>query len=123
MNDNISLNEFYSQFPSEMACRIYLQKVRWSDSIICPKCNSVARSYKYANGRLYKCAVCRNQFSVRVGTILEDSKLPLQKWLLAIHLATNLTNGISSLQLSKYLEITQKSAWFMLRRIRKALNL
>lgn len=120
--DMTNLIEFYNRFSDEQACRDYLEKARWGDEIICPKCGVVGEAYKYADGRLYKCGACRKQFTVRVGTIFEDSKLPLQKWFLAIYLATSLKKGISSIQLSKYLGITHKTAWFMLHRIRYAVE-
>ena len=115
-----NLIEFYSRFGDEQSCRDYLEKARWGEEITCPQCGVIGNSYKYNDGRLFKCGACRKQFTVRVGTIFEDSKLPLQKWFLAIYLATSLKKGISSIQLSKYLGITQKSAWFMLHRIRYA---
>lgn len=117
-----NLIEFYSRFGDEQACRDYLENARWGDEVTCPKCGVVGEAYKYSDGRLFKCGACRKQFTVRVGTIFEDSKLPLQKWFLAIYLATSLKKGISSIQLSKYLGITQKSAWFMLHRIRYAVE-
>lgn len=120
MSETLNLIDFYNQFNDEQACRDYLEKARWGDDITCPKCGVVGESYKYTDGKLFKCGACRKQFTVRVGSIFEDSKLPLQKWFLAIYLATSLKKGISSIQLSKYLGITQKSAWFMLHRIRYA---
>jgi transposase-like protein len=122
MSDAINLIEFYNKFANEQACRDYLEKARWGDTITCPKCGIVGESYKYTDGRLFKCGACRKQFTVRVGTIFEDSKLPLQKWFLAIYLATSLKKGISSMQLSKYLGITQKTAWYMLHRVRYAVE-
>lgn len=122
-----SIIDFYNKFSDEQACRDYLEKARWDDKIFCPHCGSY-KTYKFTNGRnagkLYKCGEkeCRKQFTVRVGTIFEDSKISLQKWFLAIYLATSLKKGISSVQLAKYLGITQKSAWFMLQRIRYAIE-
>lgn len=122
-NENYSnLIEFYNRFTDEQACRDYLEKARWGDEITCPQCGVVGEAYKYKDGRLFKCGACRKQFTVRVGTIFEDSKVPLQKWFLAIYLTTSLKKGISSIQLSKYLGITQKTAWFMLHRIRYAVE-
>jgi len=96
----------------------FLAKQRWGDEIICPKCGTVGiKAYKLASGRL-KCAECRSPFTVRMGSVFEDSKLPLQKWFFAIYLCTSLKKGVSSIQLSKYLGVTQKTAWFMLQRIR-----
>lgn len=122
MTDNINLIDFYNKFSTEQACRDYLEQARWDGEIICPKCGVVGESYRYKDGRLFKCGACRKQFTVRVGTIFEDSKIPLQKWFLAVYLATSLKKGVSSIQLSKYLGVTQKSSWFMLHRIRYALE-
>jgi transposase-like protein len=115
----INLVTFYQQFPDEQACRDYLQRARWGSSTVCPKCGTTdAKIYRLNGGRLLKCATCRQPFSVRVGTIFEDSPIPLQSWFLAVYLCTSLKKGISSVQLAKYLGITQKSAWHMLHRIR-----
>lgn len=122
MQDKSNLITFYEQFRDEQVCRDYLENIRWSSEITCPKCGVIGKAYKYSDGKTFKCAECRKQFTVRVGTIFEDSKLPLQKWFLAIYLATSLKKGISSIQLSKYLGITQKTAWFMLHRIRYAMK-
>jgi transposase-like protein len=113
-----NLIEFYNEFATEEKCQDFLAKQRWSDEIVCPKCGTVGiKAYKLASGRL-KCADCRNPFTVRMGSVFEDSKLPLQKWFFAIYLCTSLKKGVSSIQLSKYLGVTQKTAWFMLQRIR-----
>lgn len=122
MQDKDNLITFYERFRDEQVCRDYLEEMRWPDEITCPKCGVIGKAYKYSDGKTFKCAACRKQFTVRVGTIFEDSKLPLQKWFLAIYLATSLKKGISSIQLSKYLGITQKTAWYMLHRIRYAVD-
>ncbi len=122
MQKNNNLTTFYERFRDEQDCRDYLENTRWPDGTTCPKCGAVGNAYKYSDGKMFKCPECHKQFTVRVGTIFEDSKLPLQKWFLAIYLATSLRKGISSLQLSKYLGITQKTAWFMLQRIRYAVE-
>ena len=73
---------------------------------------------KFADGKLFKCGDCRKKFTVKVGTMFSDSHISLQKWFYGIYLNTSLKKGISSVQLAKYLGITQKTAWFMLQRIR-----
>jgi len=121
MEDPKGLIEFLQTYSTEQACIDQLVIDRWGEAVTCPLCGTIdVKLYKLANGKL-KCASCRQAFSVRVGTIFEDSKVPLQKWFLAIYLATSLKKGISSVQLSKYLVITQKSSWFMLQRIRHAI--
>lgn len=121
MNQQLNLLDFYQKFKDEDTCKDYLAQMRWGDSITCPHCSST-KIYRFSTRKLYKCGTCRKQFTVRVGTIFEDSKLPLQKWFLAIYLATSLKKGVSSVQLSKYLGITQKASWFMLHRIRYAIQ-
>jgi transposase-like protein len=123
MTEGINLIDFYKEFPDEKACRDYLQNARWGDNSTCPKCSVVGgKIYKLKDTRLLKCATCRQPFSVRVGTVFEDSAISLQSWFLAVYLATSLKKGISSVQLAKYLGITQKSAWYMLHRIRHSIN-
>ena len=111
--------EFYQKFSNEQDCIEYLELMRWKGNPCCPRCKH-EKVYKFENRHLWKCAKCKKQFTVRIDTIFEESKLPLQKWFLAIFLATSLKKGVSSLQLSKYLGVTQKTSWFMLQRIRKA---
>lgn len=116
--DAVNLIDFYNEFATEEKCADFLAKQRWGNEIICPKCGTVGiKAYKLASGRL-KCADCRKPFTVRMGSFFEDSKIPLQKWFFAIYLCTSLKKGVSSIQLAKYLGVTQKTAWFMLQRIR-----
>jgi transposase-like protein len=108
------------QFPNDDICLAFLEQQRWGEDCVnrfCPHCGNT-KTYAFSNSKLYKCAACRKQFTVTVGTIFEGSHIPLYKWFWAVFLNTSLKKGISSIQLSKYLEITQKSAWFMLQRIR-----
>ena len=95
--------------------------LRWPDGVFCPWCNSAEHSY-ISTRRLWKCKGCKTQFSVRVGTIFEDSPISLSKWLTAIWLLTNCKNGISSYELHRGIGVTQKTAWFMLHRIRAAIK-
>lgn len=113
-----SLADLHKRFPDEQSCRDYIEQLRWNGTPECPHC-AHSKVYKYQNGRLYKCAKCRKQFTVKVGTIFEDSTLPLQKWFMAIYFATAHKKGISSLQLSRDLGVTQKTAWFVMHRIRE----
>jgi transposase-like protein len=118
MYGDLTLIDFFNKLPNEQACRDWIQSHRWPDETTCPHCGVIGKAYQYSNGRLFKCAACRQQFTVRVGTIFEDSKLSLQKWILAIYLMTSLKKGISSIQLAKYLKVRQATAWFMMQRIR-----
>jgi transposase-like protein len=119
----MNLIEFTKKFQDEQACRDWLATKRWGsvDKAICPHCdcNNV---YKFNDGILYKCSKCNKQFTVRINTIFEDSRLPLVKWFLAIYLFTSNKKGISSIQLSKYIQTTQKTAWFILQRLREVMN-
>lgn len=99
----------------------YVAKLRWPGGPVCPKCGGTEYSY-LTTRRVWKCKACKKQFSVKVGTIFEDSALGLDKWLPAIWLAANSKNGISSHELGRALGVTQKSAWFMLHRIRLAMQ-
>jgi transposase-like protein len=99
----------------------YVAKLRWPDGPVCPRCEGREHSY-LSTRRLWKCKSCKKQFSVKVGTIFEDSAIPLDKWMAAIWLIANSKNGISSHELGRSIGVTQKSAWFMNHRIRLAMQ-
>ncbi len=99
----------------------FVAKLRWPSGPVCPRCGSVEHSY-LTTRRVWKCKGCKKQFSVKLGTIFEDSPLGLDKWLPAVWLIANSKNGISSHELGRALGVTQKSAWFMLHRIRLAMQ-
>ena len=115
-----NLHELFTKMPTEQDCRNYLASQRWQDGkAVCPSCEN-NKCYTILGGKRYKCSdkKCNRQFSVVVGTVFECSNIPLSKWLMAVFLATGHKKGISSHQLARDLGITQKSAWFMLHRIR-----
>jgi len=118
----IQLNDHFS---NEQVCREHLATLRWGKDgdPCCPFCG-VEGSYSIEAGKRYKCKdkACHRKFSVTVGTIFENTKLPLRVWFTAIYLACNSSKGVSSLQLSRNLGITQKTAWFVLSRIREMLK-
>ncbi len=116
-----SILDMMKKFPSNDSCRVYLEKVRWNNKPCCPRCKHSQNIYIIAPFS-YKCSSCLKKFNVLLGTIFENTKLPLQKWFMSIYLATSYKKGISSLQLSRDLEVTQKTAWFMLHRIREMLK-
>lgn len=122
MNDNVTIStyEFMKMFPNEQVARVYIEDRRWHGKIVCPFCGCHDRIQTRKVTGYYRCLVCRQDFTVRTGTILERSHIPLDKWIFAMYLLTTARKGISSLQLSKELSITQKSAWFMLQRLREA---
>ncbi len=107
---------------SEEACLDHLKLVRWGGDPYCPHCGSCSKIYELKDGKTFKCSDCLKKFTVKVGTIFQDSALPLQKWCLAIYLVTSHKKGISSIQLSKDIGVTQKTAWFMLHRLRHSSN-
>jgi len=118
-----TLLEAIKFFDNYENCKRYMMKVRWPDGVVrCPQCNSDHVTY-LENARVWKCygSHPRPKFSLKVGTIFEDSSLPLEKWLPAVWMLANCKNGISSYELHRALGVTQKSAWFMLHRIRKAM--
>jgi transposase-like protein len=106
-------------FPTEESCVAHLESLRWPKGVICPVCGSSRKVYKLSSRPIYKCSDCDSQFSVRKGTIFEESRLPLRKWFAAAWLVTESRKGISSCQLAREIGVTQKTAWFMLGRLRE----
>lgn len=118
-----NLFDLLTYFKDETVCSEYLEKIRWSGSLVCP-CEDCKHDkvFRCANNR-FKCGKCKRKYTVRYGSMFEDSRLPLQKWFAAIYLVTAHKKGISSLQLHRDLGVTQKTAWFMLHRIRHTFGL
>jgi transposase-like protein len=116
-----TLQEAIQHFSDEQVCIDAVAKMRWPDGAQCPACNAKEPYYLKTQKR-FKCRDCRRQFSVKLGTIFEDSPIPLQKWLPAMWMLTNCKNGVSSWEIHRALGITQKSAWFMLHRLRLAMK-
>lgn len=114
-----SLYDLFEAIPDEKAAVNYFKAILWAKGEHCPYC-SHDKVYSFANGISWKCAKCRQRFSIRVGTIFEDSKIPLRKWLAAIWLITSHRKGIASTQIARDLNVTQKTGWFMLHRLRHA---
>lgn len=115
-----NLIELSNNFTNETACRKYIENVLWNGKPVCPYCGH-DRVYTFKDQKRYKCAnnKCYRTFNVTVGTFLENTKIPLCKWLHALYVFSSHKKGISSHQLAKDLGITQKSAWFVLSRIRE----
>lgn len=119
-----SILEFQKHFDTEEKCREFLESQRWNGIPTCPFCGSI-NVHRFANDqRIFKCREreCRNKFSVTVGTIYENTKVPLTKWFLATYILAVHSKGISSLQLATFLGVTQKTAWFLNHRIRVMLT-
>jgi transposase-like protein len=118
--ETISLYQFFQRFPNEEAARNYFEQNRWAGEVSCPHCGSLSVApVKSMKPMPYRCRDCRQHFSVRTGTVLAESRLPLHKWLMAIYMMTTARKGIPSTQMARELGITQKSAWFLAQRIRE----
>ena len=115
----ISTFELFQMFPDQESARTYFEARRWPDGATCPACGEVKR-IGTRKGGFYRCNACLTDFTIRTGTIFERSKVPLHKWLYAMYLLVTSRKGISSLQLAKQIGVTQKTAWFMLQRLREA---
>jgi transposase-like protein len=125
--DDLSFNVLDERFTDPIAAAVYLESIRWPDGPTCPHCGEAERKPYFLNvkgtkRRVWKCAACRKQFTVMVGTIFEDSHIPLNKWLLAFYLLCSSKKGMSAHQLHRMLGVTYKSAWFMSHRIRYAME-
>ena len=118
------LIEAVRYFSDLEVCNAYMARIRWSDGKpVCPACGAKGdRVGAIATRQMLRCKDCRKQFSHKVGTIFEDSPLGLDKWFVAVWSIANCKNGISSHELARALGVTQKTAWFMLHRIRKAME-
>ena len=121
MDDKITISTFelFKMFPNQEPARKYLESRRWPDGVKCTCCGLPDRITVRKDG-YFRCNQCKEDFTVRTGTIFERSHVPLHKWLYAMYLLVTSRKGISSMQLSKEIGITQKSAWFVLQRLREA---
>lgn len=115
----ISTFELFKLFPDQETAREYLEGRLWPNGATCPDCRSAER-ITTRKGGYYRCNACKLDFTVRTGTIFERSHIPLHKWVYAMYLLVTSRKGISSMQLAKEIGVTQKSAWFMLQRLREA---
>jgi transposase-like protein len=118
-----TLQEAILYFSDKDTCVTFMAQIRWADGVTCPYCDGKAVSY-LSTRRIWKCMdkACHKQFSVKVGTVMEDSPIGLDKWLAAVWLITNAKNGISSYEIHRALKVTQKTAWFLSHRIRLAMQ-
>ena len=116
-----SIIELLKAFPNEQSCIEHLEELRWNGYVVSPY-DTTSKVWK-CNGNKYKCKNTRKYFNVKTGTLFDNTKIPLQKWFLAIWLVTSHKKGISSMQLARDLDVTQKTAWFMLHRIRRCFGI
>jgi transposase-like protein len=121
----ISTFQLFALFPTEDSARVYLEKRLWPNGPVCPDCKSSERVSALGvcatrKPGFYRCGKCEFDFTIRTNTIFERSKVPLNKWLYAMYLLVTARKGISSMQLAKEIGVTQKTAWFILGRLREA---
>ena len=118
----ISTFQLFEMFPDQEAARKYLEDRRWRGQVSCPHCGGCERITTRGGRRLgyYVCRDCDAEFTVRTGTIFERSHVPLHKWIFAMYIMVTARKGISSMQLAKEIGVTQKTAWFILGRLREA---
>lgn len=114
-----TLFQMMAAFPDEQSAIDHFTAIRWAGGAYCPLCGST-KVYHFSDKRTHKCGDCRKRFSIKVGTIFHDSKIELRKWMLAVWMITSHKKGIASTTLARDLGVTQKTAWFMLQRLRYA---
>lgn len=116
----ISIFELFEMFPDEESARKWFEEVFWGDERLCPRCKQ-NNTYAVKNEKPmpYRCSDCKKYFSVKTGTVMQDSNIPLRKWVVALYLMTTNLKGISSMKMHRDLGITQSNAWYMTQRIRK----
>ena len=110
-----SLFDMMEAFPDEQSAIDHLRSIRWgadNENAHCPHCGST-KVYHFSDNRNHKCGDCKKRFSIKVGTIFEDSKIPLRKWFMAIWLITSHKKGVASTTLARDIKVTQKTAWFI----------
>jgi transposase-like protein len=117
-----TLLEAVVYFADPAVALAFVANLRWPSGAVCPDCEEAKEIAFLATRQLWKCRKCKRQFSAKVGTIFEDSPIPLSKWLPAMWLIANCKNGVSSYEIGRGLKVTQKTAWFMLHRIRLAMQ-
>lgn len=117
----MNVSEVFTRFSSQEACIQYLEGLRWQNEPECPYCKSKQSSQRKDTYR-HQCNNCNSSYSVLVGTIFEDTKLPLFKWFLAISLMLNAKKGLSALQLGRDIGVNRKTAWYLQMRVRKAMQ-
>jgi len=119
---SMDLAALVSPFHSEEKCRAYLEHLRWPDGVRCPRCDASRGISRIEKRRQFDCDSCGYQFSLRVGTIFQDSHLPLWKWFLAVYVMGESKKSVSANQLKRLLGISYRTAWYLCQRIRPAMK-
>ena len=114
--------EALAAFGSDEKCRAYLEQLRWPEGVRCPRCDADKGISRLERRGQFDCNSCSYQFSVRVGTVLQDSQLPLWKWVLAVFVMAESEEGISANQLKQVLGVSYKTAWYLSHRIRSSMK-
>ncbi|WP_348265076.1 IS1595 family transposase [Telmatobacter sp. DSM 110680] len=123
MQEPQTLSEAIRYYSNEQTCIDLLASLRWPDGqVVCTACGEIGNTIWLANQKRWKCRGCKKQFSVKVGTIMEDSPISLDKWMVAFWMLANCRNGVSSYEIKRAIGVTQKSTWHMLHRIRLAMT-
>ena len=118
---DMNLMKLVEQFQTDDACREMLEKLRWPEGVVCPRCEGKSIRNSYTRDQ-YDCASCGYQFSVTAGTIFHDSHLPLKKWFIATYLMVESKKGISANQMKRTLSVSYRTAWYLCHRIRAAMS-
>lgn len=116
-----TLVDFLAAYKDEPTCQAFFEGIRFKNGEYCPHCGHT-KINRFSDGKRFRCAKCKQDFTIKTKTVFGESKIPLQKWFIAIYLLTTTKKGISSVELSQKIGVTQKSAWFMVHRIRKAMS-
>ena len=119
----LTVIEIMDMFPTEETARKWFEDLIWADGRFCPHCGCTETTEcnkQKKHPMPYRCNSCKQYFSAKLGTVMEDSRLPYRKWVLAIHLHMTSLKGVSNMKLHRDIGVTQKTAWFMLQRIREA---
>ena len=118
--DGITLVQLCDMFPTEDSARAWFESRLWPEVRFCPNCGSIRTHAASHNNMPYRCTDCRSYFSIKTGTVMHKSQVPLRKWAIAIYLHLTSLKGVSSMKLHRDIGVSQPTAWYMLQRIRKA---
>ena len=116
----LSLDQLYTKFPTESVARAWFEQVRWPNGRACPRCGNMETTEAKNGGTMpYHCSPCRRYFSVKTGTVMQSSKLPIRTWIIVMYLMSTSLKGVASMKIHRDLGITQKTAWMMAQKIRE----